>query len=43
MWVPVTVEDHNCVCSLQVQPQASGSCAQQEDEVGRVLGIEQGQ
>lgn len=42
MWVPVTVKDHNCVGSLQVQAQASSSCAQQEDEVRRVLGIEQG-
>lgn len=41
MWVPVTVKDHNCVGSLQVQAQASSSCAQQEDEVRRVLGIEQ--
>lgn len=35
MGVPVTVENNNSVCSLQVQAEATGSGAEQEDEVLR--------
>ena len=34
--VPVAVEDHHGVGRLQVEPQAPGACAQQEDEERRV-------
>ena len=43
VWVPVTVKNHHCVSSLQVQPQSSCPCTQQENEVRWVLGIKQGQ
>lgn len=35
MGIPVTVEDNNGVGSLQVQAEATGSGAEQEDEILR--------
>lgn len=37
VWVPVTVEDYDSVGSLQVEAEATGSGAEQEDEVLRSL------
>lgn len=37
MWVPVAVEDDDGVGCLQVEAQAAGSGAEQEDEVLRSL------
>ncbi len=39
--VPVRVENHNCVRSLQVEPQTTGPGREQEAEVLRVRCIEQ--
>ena len=33
MWIPVRIEDDDCVCDLEVESQASGARAEQEDEV----------
>ena len=33
MWVPVRIKDDDCVRNLEVESQASGARAEQEDEV----------
>lgn len=40
MWVPVTVEDDDGVGGLQVEPEAAGSGAEEEDEVLRSFLVE---
>lgn len=40
MWVPVRVKDDHSVCRLQVEAEASSSCAQEEDKVLRLWVIE---
>lgn len=40
MWVPVRVKNNYSVGRLQVEAEASGSCAQEEDKVLRLWVIE---
>lgn len=39
--VPIGVEDDDCVCSLQVQTQSTGSCAEEKDIILTVRLVEQ--